>query len=396
MIVNPFINEQFRTNDDKYIKDKTIIVSELQKYVINNYIEYLKEELKEALEHKLEEYICTKYYIKSESEISEIINTLFSKLFGYDILQKYIDMPDITDIRVVKYNLIYIKSFGKWQKVKEEFESNEVFEDYIRYIILKNNSCINFETPIVVVSDKKYNLRIEAGISPVNVISPSLVIRIHRPSSSVSLETLFLQEEMLDSKSYKIIYDIVNNGKNVILSGRGGSGKTTLLREMINKIPEETSITISEETAELYIKNRNVIEREILDNREVNKKVTLEKLLRHCLVMSNDVLIVGELKGAETAVFLDAISTGHIGMGTVHSDSSKNTIDRLVTLIKRDVRYSDYKEEFIKVLLANSIDYLIYMENYKVEEIASVNYDNKRESIVVNLEYKRGKKNEIY
>ncbi len=394
MIVNPFVNQNQDDKIGNIKQDRDSIVAELQKYVINNYIDYLKDELKDALKNKLEEYICTKYYIKSEIEINQIIQVLFSKLFGYDILHKYITMPNVTDIRVVKYDLIYVKSLGKWKKVEEKFKSEEEFIDYIRYIILKNNASINFETPIVVVSDKKYNLRIEAGISPVNVISPSLVIRIHRLNSSVSLETLYLDDEMLDAKSYKIISKIVSKGKNVILAGRGGSGKTTLLREMIYKIPEEFAITISEETAELYIKDRNVIEREILENRDISKKINLEKLLRHCLVMSNDVLVVGELKGAETAVFLDAISTGHIGMGTVHSDSSKNTIDRLITLIKRDVRYSDYKEDFIKVLLANSIDYLVYMENYKVEEIASVSYDSDKEKITINLEYKRGKRDE--
>lgn len=394
MIVNPFVNQNQDDKMSNIKQDRDSIVAELQKYVINNYIDYLKDELKNALKNKLEEYICTKYYIKSEIEINQIIQVLFSKLFGYDILHKYITMPNVTDIRVVKYDLIYVKSLGKWKKVEEKFKSEEEFIDYIRYIILKNNASINFETPIVVVSDKKYNLRIEAGISPVNVISPSLVIRIHRLNSSVSLETLYLDDEMLDAKSYKIISKIVSKGKNVILAGRGGSGKTTLLREMIYKIPEEFAITISEETAELYIKDRNVIEREILENRDISKKINLEKLLRHCLVMSNDVLVVGELKGAETAVFLDAISTGHIGMGTVHSDSSKNTIDRLITLIKRDVRYSDYKEDFIKVLLANSIDYLVYMENYKVEEIASVSYDSDKEKITINLEYKRGKRDE--
>ena len=394
MIVNPFVNQNQDDKIGNIKQDRDSIVAELQKYVINNYIDYLKDELKDALKNKLEEYICTKYYIKSEIEINQIIQVLFSKLFGYDILHKYITMPNVTDIRVVKYYLIYVKSLGKWKKVEEKFKSEEEFIDYIRYIILKNNASINFETPIVVVSDKKYNLRIEAWISPVNVISPSLVIRIHRLNSSVSLETLYLDDEMLDAKSYKIISKIVSKGKNVILAGRGGSGKTTLLREMIYKIPEEFAITISEETAELYIKDRNVIEREILENRDISKKINLEKLLRHCLVMSNDVLVVGELKGAETAVFLDAISTGHIGMGTVHSDSSKNTIDRLITLIKRDVRYSDYKEDFIKVLLANSIDYLVYMENYKVEEIASVSYDSDKEKITINLEYKRGKRDE--
>ncbi len=395
MIINPFVNNTDNNiNKIKIKKDTNLILNELQKYVIDNYMDYLKNDLKDPLIQKLEEHLCTKYFMTSEEEISNIIEKLISKMFGYDILQKYIDMSDVSDIRVVKWNLIYVKILGKWLKTEETFNSNEDFENYIRYIVLKNGASINFENPIIVVSDKKYNLRIEAGILPVNVENPSLVIRIHRINSNVTLETLYLEDEMLDAKSYKIIYDIIKNGNNVILSGKGGSGKTTLLREMIKKIPEEFSITICEETAELYLKDRNIIEREIIRTREDKKQITLEKLLKHSLVMSNDVLVVGELKGEETSVFLDAISTGHIGMGTVHSDSVLNTVDRLVTLIKRDNRCTEYSESFIKSLLANSIDYLIYLNNYKVCEIASVAFDKISGNPIINMIYSKEKKYE--
>ena len=389
MVINPFIKE----NNLKVPENKLSIES-LQKYVINNYIDYLKNDLKEALTQKLEEYICTKYLITSKEEINEIIQKLISKMFGYDILQKYIDDINVSDIRVVKWDMIYIKKKGVWEKTDDRFENSEDFENYIRYIVLKNNFNINFENPIVVVSDKKYNLRIEAGIAPVNISSSSLVIRIHRVNSDTTLESLFLNDEMLDSKSYKIVNDIISEEKNVILSGKGGSGKTTLLREMIKKIPDEKSITISEETSELYIENKNIIQREILENRDELRKITLEKLLKHCLVMSNDVLIVGELKGSETSVFLDAISTGHIGMGTVNSDCAENTIDRLITLVKRDVKCSQYKEEFIEQILASSIDYLIYMENYKVSQISKVSFDKEKSKLKLDIVY--DKKELIY
>ena len=47
-----------------------------------------------------------------------------------------------------------------------------------------------------------------------------------------------------------------------------------------------------------------------------------------------DVIVVGELKGAESMAFLDAISTGHIGYATIHSNNSENTINRLSILMK--------------------------------------------------------------
>ena len=83
----------------------------------------------------------------------------------------------------------------------------------------------------------------------------------------------------------------------------------------------------------------------------------------------------GELKGEETACFIDSISTGHVGFATVHSDCASNTINRLITLFKRDIRTQQYKESFVEQILTSSIDYIIYLENYKVSEIIEVEFD---------------------
>jgi pilus assembly protein CpaF len=399
VIVNPFkvykedvISEEksikdTNSNEDINIKNENIDISKIQKYIINNYIEYLQKDLKAEVASKIKKYLYEKYSLKDENKIQEIVQKVINKMFGYDILQKYIDMVNVTDIRVVKFDRIYIKKMGEWEKVEEKFENEEIFEEYIRYCVLKNNSNINFDNSIVIVSDKKYNLRIEVGISPVNAISPSIVIRIHRHNKKITLESLFLVENMLDSFTYKFILDAIKTEKNIVISGKGGSGKTSFLRAIIDRIPEEKAITISEETTELYIENKNVIQREVLNNREKDKKITLEKLMKHSLVMSNDVLVVGELKGEETASFVDAISTGHNGFATVHSNSASNTLDRLIILFKRDIRAQQYTEKFIAQILSSSIDYLIYLEKYKVCEIVSLDFDRENDKIKTNLIY---------
>lgn len=362
------INIENGENEKSEKKDSNII-SFLHEYAVKNYIEYLKDDLEDVIKEKLYKDIIRLFDIKDEKRINEIIDKLIDRMFGYGILQKYIEDENVSDIRVIRYDSVYIKKHGKWLKTKDSFESEKEFYEYIRYCSLKNNSNINYDTPVITVSDKKYNLRIEMGIEPVNVFSPNIVIRIHRANEKISLETLFIVYEMLDADSYSIIYDLIRSNKNIVLAGKGGSGKTTLLREIINKLPDTVSISINEETAELNIKNKNVIQREVVENRENLKKITLEKLMKQSLVMSNDVIVVGEMKGAETSVFIDAISTGHVGYATVHSDSAENTINRLVTLFKRDTRAQEYKEEFVKNVLISSIDVIIYLKDYKVIEI---------------------------
>ncbi len=278
-----------------------------------------------------------------------------------------------------------LKECGKWEKVKDKFINEIDFLNFVRYCVLKNGGKITNEVPIITCSDRINNLRIEAGIEPVNVKSPSLVIRIHRPNGISKLEELANETvNMINKDIYNFLIKAIISGCNIVISGKGGSGKTTLMRSLINKIPEDLSITSCEETAEIYSTHPNIIQREILSNRNKDKNITLAMLTAHSLVMSNDVIVIGELKGEEAMVFFDAISTGHRGYATVHSDSSKNTIDRLVTLMKRDAKAQMYTDKYLRRMLGESVDLVIYMNNFKVQEIAEVGVNKETDDIEYN------------
>ena len=383
MLINPLKNESANNAQPQDVS-KIDAISEIISYLINNYSEYLSDvDLnKDFVENIVKEKVYADYSnLNTDSTINDILN----RLFGYHILQKFINDKNVSDIRVTAYNNIIIKKNGNWIKTNETFYNEEDFLNFVRYCVLKNHGKITTETPIVIVSDRKNNLRIEAGIEPVNINSPNLVIRIHRPENLLSLEELCMSEiEMFNLEIYKFLIDAINSGVNIIISGKGGSGKTTLMRNLINKIPEDLSITSNEETAELYSTHPNIIQREILKNRNGDKNITLAKLTAHSLVMSNDVVVIGELKGEEAMVFLDAVSTGHRGYATVHSDSSLNTIDRLVTLMKRDAKAQSYTDKYLRKLLSQSIDLIIFMKNFKVHEIAEVLYDSKKDDVKYN------------
>jgi len=90
-------------------------------------------------------------------------------------------------------------------------------------------------------------------------------------------------------------------------------------------------------------------------------------------------MLIAELKGAEAMSFFDGISTGHIGYATVHSESAELVIDRLVTLMKRDVLAQQYSDKYLKDILAQSIDLIIYMKNFKIYQICAVEFSYEKE-----------------
>lgn len=295
MLINPLkvaATEIVIKNDVN--KDK--VIGEIITYLINNYSDYLSDIdiNKSIVENIVREKVYKEY---SNMNTESTIKNILDRLFGYHILQKYIDDKSVSDIRITRYDNIIVKKMGTWEKTKESFNNEEDYINFVRYCVLKNRGKITNEMPIVIVSDRKNNLRIEAGMEPVNVNSPNLVIRIHRPEMLQTLEELFITNiEMMNLEIYKFLVKSIIAGCNIIISGKGGSGKTTLMRNLINRIPEDLSITSNEETAELYSTHPNIIQREILKNRNEDKNITLATLTAHSLVMSNDVVVIGELK----------------------------------------------------------------------------------------------------
>lgn len=388
MLINPLKTEISNESTTNKSVTKREVVNEIIGFLINNYSEYLSDVdvNKKFVENIVKEKVYSDY---ADMNTDSTINDILNRLFGYHILQKYIDDVEVTDIRVTRFDNIVIKRKGVWKITGDTFYNEEEFLNFVRYCVLKNNGKITTETPIVIVSDRKNNLRIEAGIEPVNISSPNLVIRIHRPENIKTMEELCMSEiEMFNLDIYKFLLNAIKAGGNIIISGKGGSGKTTLMRNLINRIPKDLSITSNEETAELYSTHPNIIQREILKNRNDDKNITLAKLTAHSLVMSNDVVVIGELKGEEAMVFFDAVATGHRGYATVHADSSLSTIDRLVTLMKRDPNAQSYTDKYLRKLLSMSVDLVIFMKNFKIHEISEVLYSKETDDVEYNPLYR--------
>ena len=349
--------------------DRTIIEKVISKLIKSNTL--LKEDnLK--LREEIEEVLKQQFKINSIELVKKYKEQILYKINGYDFIQKYINDKLVSDIRLIEYNRIYIKKNGNWKRVRERFKSKPEYENFIYSCIIKNGGKISYDSPIIVISDKKYKLRIEVGIQPVNIFNASMVIRIHRDNENMDFDKL-LALDVFDEFCKGKLKEYVIDKRSILISGKSGSGKTTLMKAIINSYDNNTSMISNEETAELYIKNKNIIQREVIKNENMN--INLELLTRQALVSSNDIMIVGEIKDGDALSFIDSITTGHTGIGTIHSNNAYTTINRLAILAKRSVHAQNYNVEFLQDCISSSLEVIIYMKNFKINEILEVNYD---------------------
>jgi len=303
----------------------------------------------------------------------ELIRKVFDFMFGYGELQQYIEDDDVTDINETRYNEFIIKKNGKYVKVPVNFGNERIFETYCKLVAVRNGGILNENDSHCRVIDEKYRLRINVSIKPRNTVSPSISIRKHRMKgySIDELESL----GMFDKKTGRFLKELASSDASVIICGKGAAGKTTLLRAFINEMPEMERVLIMESDAEIFPTKPYCIEQRVKKPNEGGRPVTLRDLVRDGLTMSLDTYCVGEIVSDEAWEFIKAGFTGHRALGTTHCDSAQGVFGRLLTLSKS--ANIGESEKTVKEMIAGSLDYVIYLKNFRISEIIKVTgYDS--------------------
>ncbi len=175
--------------------------------------------------------------------------------------------------------------------------------------------------------------RMAALIPPVVNPSPMMTVRKFT-SRSFNIDDL-IERRMLTNSEAEILADHVRCGDNILISGGTGSGKTTLANVLSAFIPDSERILILEDVAELNIRKPHVISAEAqLDTHR--SQIGFADLLKAALRHRPDRIVVGEIRGAEARVFLDALNTGHRGsLTTIHANCAGDALRRLAQLAMR-------------------------------------------------------------
>ncbi|MCY4279220.1 MAG: ATPase, T2SS/T4P/T4SS family, partial [Acidimicrobiaceae bacterium] len=168
---------------------------------------------------------------------------------------------------------------------------------------------------------------------------PYLTVRCHR-HRAVDLEGL-VEAGSLSGQAAEFLRAAVAQPApaNVLVCGALGAGKTTLLRALLSEIGETEIVCTLEQTFELFLDESHPLTFAV-ETRDANSdgsgEITMDELARRSLRSGADRVIVGELRGAEAAVFLSACGTGSDGsMATIHAASTRQALSRLVRYCMR-------------------------------------------------------------
>ena len=244
-------------------------------------------------------------------------------VFRYGPLEDLLRIPSITEIMVVGCDSIFVEKSGVIESSGRKFITEDVALTVIDRIVSKVGRRIDKSQPLV---DARLvdGSRVNAVIPPLAVSGPAITIR-RFPKNRLKFSDL-VQMGALSASTADFLSACVLAKQNMLISGGTGTGKTTLLNCLTDFIPDDERIVTIEDTAELQIVKRHVVQMEAKPaNVEGRGAYSIHDLVKNSLRMRPDRIIVGECRGAEALDMLQAMNTGHEGsLTTIHANNPRD------------------------------------------------------------------------
>ena len=320
---------------DHYFEIKTRIHDRLIDMIDLSLLDTLTEPEMRAEIAKVTEGLLWEEFQNAPLNLAErkrMLSEIQDEVIGLGPLEPYVKDPTVNDILVNGYNQVYVERAGKLEMTPARFRDDDHLRKIIDRIVSLVGRRIDESQPLC---DARLldGSRVNAVIPPLAIDGPSLSIR------KFSKDPLEVQDlinfKAMTPQMAELLDAIVQARLNVLISGGTGSGKTTLLNCLSRFIPEDERIVTIEDAAELQLKQDHVVRLETRPaNIEGRGEIDQRELVKNCLRMRPDRIIVGEVRAAEALDMLQAMNTGHDGsLTTIHANSPRDAMMRLETMV---------------------------------------------------------------
>jgi len=291
----------------------------------------LTESMKNVVRNAVTDRVQSEPLIPT-SDQDEVIEELLNDILGYGPITKFLDDEKVTEIMVNGPGQVYYEIAGHLNKSDLKFNDDNHVMRIIERIVSPIGRHIDEAVPMV---DARLpdGSRVNCIIKPLSLVGPCITIRKFAKDPYM-IEDL-LKFKTLDDNMAKLLDACVKARLNIIVSGGTGSGKTTTLNVLSSFIPSDERIITIEDAAELQLKQEHVVTLEARPaNIEGRGEITTRDLVKNCLRMRPDRIIVGEVRSGEALDMLQAMNTGHDGsITTCHANSPRDALARIETMV---------------------------------------------------------------
>jgi pilus assembly protein CpaF len=352
-----------RARSEEYYDVKTTVFNALIDTIDLTQLSKLEPEAaREEIRDIVSEIVAIKNVVMSIAEQEDLLQDICNDVLGYGPLEPLLARDDIADIMVNGAETTYIEVRGKVERAPIRFADNAQLMNICQRIVSQVGRRVDESSPIC-------DARLPDG-SRVNVISPPLsldgpILTIRKfKRDRLTLDQL-VKLNTITPEGRTLLAIIGRVRCNVVISGGTGSGKTTLLNCMTGYIDDDERVITCEDSAELQLQQPHVVRLETRPpNLEGEGEITMRDLVKNCLRMRPDRIVVGEVRGPEAFDLLQAMNTGHDGsMGTLHSNSPRECISRLESMIL--MGGYNLPAKTIREMIVSSVDVIVQAQRMR-------------------------------
>lgn len=352
--VEPFVVED--RSEEYYEVKSTIFNALIDTIDLSQFAQLDQDSARDEIRDIVQEIIAIKNVVMSIAEQETLLQDICNDVLGYGPLEPLLARDDISDIMVNGAGCVYIEVNGKIQVTNVRFRDNGQLMNICQRIVSQVGRRVDESSPIC---DARLldGSRVNVISGPLAIDGPALTIRKFK-KDKLQMQDLVTFGSI--SPEGATVLNIIGAVRcNVLISGGTGSGKTTLLNCMTAFIDEDERVITCEDAAELQLQQPHVVRLETRPaNLEGSGEITMRDLVKNCLRMRPERIIVGEVRGPEAFDLLQAMNTGHDGsMGTLHANSPREALSRLESMIT--MGGFNLPSKTIRDMICGSIDIVI-------------------------------------
>ncbi len=318
---------------ERYMAARNIVFEDIKQGVdVTSLVRLDRQQARQDIQTAVETIINFRRLDLTSAEQATLSREVCDDILGYGPLEPLLARDDIADIMVNGPNTVYIETKGRIEQAPIRFRDNQHLINICQKIVSAVGRRIDESSPIC---DARLadGSRVNAIIPPLAVDGATLTIRKFK-QDKLTLETL-MEYGSVSPAAATVLRGAAACRCNILISGGTGSGKTTMLNCLTGYISPGERVITCEDACELQLQQPHVVRLETRPpNLEGQGEVLMRDLVRNCLRMRPDRIIVGEVRGPEAFDLLQAMNTGHDGsMGTVHANNPREGLSRLENMI---------------------------------------------------------------
>ncbi len=297
----------------------------------------------------------------SRDQRTRFASELLDEILGLGPLETLMRDPSVTEIMVNAFDRIFIEQKGKLTLTKYKFRNNEQVVQVIKRIVSPLGRRIDESVPLV-DARLKDGSRVNAIIAPLAVSGPTLTIR--RFSQKPFGPEDYFRFGTISPECMEFLEKCVRIRKNIIVCGGTGTGKTTFLNALSGYIADDERIITVEDTAELRLQQPHWVSLESRPpNVEGKGQITIQDLVKNCLRMRPDRIVVGECRGGEALDMLQAMNTGHEGsLTTIHANTPRDGLSRLEAMCMQ--ASADLPIFAIREMISSAVNMIVQLSRF--------------------------------